>query len=64
MRIHADDFGICKQQAEAILELNSSWNSKGTLNSISIFANSPCFIESCKLLCRETKLLFLFISIL
>lgn len=31
MRIHADDFGICKQQAEAILELNSSWNSKGTL---------------------------------
>lgn len=50
MRIHADDFGICKQQAEAILELNSSWNSKGTLNSISIFANSPCFIESCKLI--------------
>ena len=50
MRIHADDFGICKQQAEAILELNSSWNSKGTLNSISIFANSPYFIDSCKLI--------------
>ena len=50
MRIHADDFGICKQQAEAILELNSSCNSKGTLNSISIFANSPYFIDSCKLI--------------
>ena len=50
MRIHADDFGICEQQAKAILNLSSSRNGKGTLNSISIFANSPYFIDSCKLI--------------
>ena len=50
MRIHADDFGICEQQAKAILNLSSSRNGKGTLNSISIFANSPYFIESSKLI--------------
>ncbi len=50
MRIHADDFGICEQQAKAILNLSSSRNGKGTLNSISIFANSPYFIDFCKLI--------------
>lgn len=50
MRIHADDFGICEQQAKAILNLSSSRNGKGTLNSISIFTNSPYFIDSCKLI--------------
>lgn len=50
MRIHADDFGICEQQAKAILNLSSSRNGKGTLNSISIFANSPYFLDSCKLI--------------
>ncbi|CDD77158.1 putative uncharacterized protein [Cryptobacterium sp. CAG:338] len=50
MRIHADDFGICEQQAKAILNLSSSCNGKGTLNSISIFTNSPYFIDSCKLI--------------
>lgn len=50
MRIHADDFGICEQQAKAILNLSSSRNDKGTLNSISIFTNSPYFIDSCKLI--------------
>lgn len=50
MRIHADDFGISKQQAKDILHLSSSCGGSGALNSVSIFANSPCFQESSELL--------------
>lgn len=43
MRIHADDFGITEQQAQDILLLCDTNNHEGTLNSISILANSPFF---------------------
>lgn len=43
MFIHADDFGITEQQAQDILSLCTTNNHEGTLNSISILANSPSF---------------------
>lgn len=43
MRIHADDFGITEQQAQDILLLCATNDHEGTLNSVSILANSPFF---------------------
>ena len=51
---HADDYGITPVQSERILECLGEGNEKsgttGLLNSLSIFANSPCFEECADLL--------------
>ncbi len=44
--IHADDYGITVEQAQAILDLSDACGGHGALSSVSIFANSPAFEES------------------
>lgn len=46
---HADDYGITADQARAILALCRAGAQRGALSSVSIFANSPAFVESAAL---------------
>lgn len=48
--IHADDYGITAEQAQAILSLSDACAGHGGLSSVSIFANSPAFEESARMI--------------
>lgn len=53
IRLHADDYGITPKQSSAMLELCAT-DGQRSLESMSIFANSPCFDEAAQML--ETRL--------
>ena len=50
MIVHADDFGITLAQAQSLLTLSKASDKSNPLSSVSIFANSPVFYYSAKLL--------------